>query len=71
MGKFRVKLHDENNNSWELVSICHIYPDVHRWVALKDIRATHFISKEDARKALDNFQNNRNNAKYSGTIIEI
>nr|WP_298931004.1 hypothetical protein [uncultured Allomuricauda sp.] len=65
----RVKLFDENNEAWNLVMVSHHYPDVFRGVALKNIRATHFKSFEEAQNALEVFKKQGN--KYRGEIHEI
>jgi hypothetical protein len=70
MGKrCRVQLYDENDEPWDLVMVSHHYPDLFRGVALKNIRATHFKSFEEAQNALKVFQKQGN--QYRGEIKEI
>jgi hypothetical protein len=67
--KWRVKLYDDKNNPWDLVLICHQYPDVYRCIKSKNLRATHFTSLEDAKKYLKKFIDN--DSLYDSKIIEI
>lgn len=71
MPKWRVKLYDVNNKPWDLVGVCHQFPDVHRWIAHDNIRATHFTSLDEARKALEAFKKSNNQDRYNAKIIEI
>lgn len=49
--------------------VSHHYPDVFRGIALKNIRATHFKSFEEAHNALEVFQKQGN--QFRGEIHEI
>ena len=65
MPKWRVKLYDVNNKPWDLVRVCHQFPDVHRWIAHDTIRATHFTSLDEASKAVKAFIKMNNEDRYN------
>lgn len=67
--KWRVKLYDNENSPWDLVLICHEYPDVHRWIKSKTLRATHFRSLEDAKQTVKTFI--ESDGHYNSKIFEI
>jgi hypothetical protein len=67
--KWRVKLYDNEDIPWDLVMICHVYPDVHRWIKSKTLRATHFTSLDDAKQTVETFI--KNDGDYNVKIVEI